>query len=227
MRETFLAAVLWLLLTSSAPMAAADEPQDAGPVTATYGALFFGGNRMHSPYVLSYVSGRLCVNGFALPQTKLHPASARRKTRRELEEESFAQRAADRCDSLRAVGASIETMRATVASMCRSSSLLDSFRVRARAVDMFFRSGSRVPIGLWEAVHTPPPRVTRAEMLSAELHQLRTLLDSGSTMFVLRDGVRITAHEDPDKMVSRALAGQVDSKLQRQLRHPLKLERLK
>jgi hypothetical protein len=182
---------------------------------------------MNRPYELSYVDDRFVVNGFALPIPKPLKTSHPKYTAQERAQIAFVQRVGDAADSLRAAGISPMRQGEVIRSMCAASLLVDSVTVTHRGVIWRFLDGQRVSVelaGRW----VPVKQISRQQMQLGELTQMRALLERGATVFILANGSRITAIENADTLVSRALAGKLPgSSLEAELRSPVPLERVK
>ena len=207
---------------------------DPPPMNTTgTGKIYLGGNLIPGPYVLSFNAGKLAVNGLMLP-TLERQATPHSRSQQEREQLAFGQRAADVADSLSSRGSTPEEIGRVLYSMCTSSSFVDSAKVTSRDVSWKFRDGTLMGISTEPRPASVKP-VPREQIEQHELREIRRSIDSGSTVFILATGTRITVPPGKaaqvDEMVSlvkvQNLQGKFPPRLEEELRTPVQLERIK
>jgi hypothetical protein len=216
----------------------AGAPSPPTVSTGNDGDLYLGGNHIDAPYELSYMSGRLVVNGLALRTVAL-PRRTFTYTDEERAQIMLVQRIGDVCDSLSAVDVTGEAAGKVLGSMCASNPVVASFDQDPHAITVHFRNGRQVQVSLGSR-GSPGRSVDPVKMEMGELQQIRKFLDRGCIVFVLSTGTSVIVpagkRTEVSKLVSRLQSGGPFEKgeeqilpdaLQMELRTPIELTRVK
>jgi hypothetical protein len=148
----------------------------AGP-----GQFFLGGNQIRGPWILSYATGRLTVNGYGIAAPK---KPAEKPVLNPLDQ--FLTRAGSLADSLNRSGT--EPGRATqiLYSFCSANSL--GVRASTQGNNVILQTpGGGIELHLGFIYHTvlpPSERVSMAQSRANELLRMKAFLEGGGVLFI-------------------------------------------
>jgi hypothetical protein len=188
-RWTTAAALAALLLSFSAQTAAqsvqpsATTTQDSLRMNVTGpGKFFLGGNQIEGPWVLSYGTGRLSVNGYRIAT---RPASAVTRPRTPLD--TFLNHVGALMDSLNRSGTPPDRSAEILRAYCVPNSLGVGFSTHGNNVVLHTPAGGEISLHLGLIIDEVQPvtaRDTRTQRLPGEMAVLAQVLEHGGIVFI-------------------------------------------